>query len=391
MTVMSRFLACLGVALVSSQNIASFEDLLVIDDACDVKAEGDGCDLSLRQLRGVIHAHDHELRQKPDDDIMGSMSASKEYPTYPGFSLKLVEEFDEPIDLDSNPIWTWSDGGLTEGQVRFAKEQVRFGNGTMQIVVEPNPGISLQACSRAEKAVVYPKPLVSGEFRTRYNQFRYGRYEVRMKAPQVQPGNPDIPGNFITTMFVYKDAMFRHWREIDFEVTGDSPTSVTTNVLSANGLAAWQPGIQDAQEVHITGNARADFHTYAFEWLPDSITWFIDGVQVRRQSGGAIPIPEHPGKIMMNTWIFGPLANFGGKQIHNNRYPMTAEYDWFRFYKWDGDKLYPCPGLSTSCLSEDDLYLSANNPCDGQEQTGLKFGQPPCQVSCPLNLRRTAH
>lgn len=25
------------------------------------------------------------------------------------------QEFDEPLDLDSDPVWTWSDGGLTEG------------------------------------------------------------------------------------------------------------------------------------------------------------------------------------------------------------------------------------------------------------------------------------
>ena len=28
------------------------------------------------------------------------------------------------------------------------------------------------------------------------NMFRYGRYEVRMKAPDVQPGNPDIDGHW---------------------------------------------------------------------------------------------------------------------------------------------------------------------------------------------------
>ena len=44
---------------------------------------------------------------------------------------------------------------------------------------------------------VASKPLVSGELRTRRNMFRYGRYEVRMKAPDVQPGNPDIDGNWL--------------------------------------------------------------------------------------------------------------------------------------------------------------------------------------------------
>ena len=37
---------------------------------------------------------------------------------------KAKEEFNSPIDLDSDPIWTWSDGGLYEGAVRFVKEQI---------------------------------------------------------------------------------------------------------------------------------------------------------------------------------------------------------------------------------------------------------------------------
>ena len=63
-----------------------------------------------------------------------------------------------------------------------------------------------------------------------------------------------------------------------------------------------------------------------FEWLPNKVTWFIDGRVVRTHYGGRPPIPDKSAKIMMNLWIFGPKANFGGKQIYNNRYPMTSEY-----------------------------------------------------------------
>ena len=30
----------------------------------------------------------------------------------------------------------------------------------------------------------------------------------------------EAPRNFIATMFIFRDAKFRHWREIDIEVTG---------------------------------------------------------------------------------------------------------------------------------------------------------------------------
>ena len=143
----------------------------------------------------------------PMEGVSGHPDPSKSYPSYPGFTLALVEEFDSPLDLDNDPIWTWSDGGLYEGDVRFVKQQVRFEGGKMKISADRNPGYATQACSHAEVGTVDPKPLVSGEFRSRRNIFRYGRYEVRMKAPDVQPGKPDVDGNFVATM-----SLDSHWK-----------------------------------------------------------------------------------------------------------------------------------------------------------------------------------
>lgn len=69
------------------------------------------------------------------------------------------------------------------------------------------------------------------------------------------------------------------------------------------------------------------YRSSGFEWLPNKVTWYIDGKVVRTHYGGRPPIPDKSAKIMMNLWIFGPKANFGGKEIYNNRYPMTSEYD----------------------------------------------------------------
>mmetsp|Transcript_5965 Transcript_5965/g.14164 ORF Transcript_5965/g.14164 Transcript_5965/m.14164 type:complete len:479 (+) Transcript_5965:71-1507(+) len=313
--------------------------------------------------------------------VFGHPSSSIAYPSYPGFTLLLAEEFDGPVDLDSDPIWTWSDGGLFEGQVRFVKDAITFSEGTMKITAQPGDSRS-QTCSAAEKGLVKTKRLTSGEIRTRHNLFRYGRYEARMKAPEVQPGNPHVNGNFIATLFVYKDAKFNHWREIDMEVTGDAPNSVTTNMLSADHTSRWSTHIARSRAIHPPGNLRAEFHTYAFEWLPASITWYVDGAMVRRTTGQGLPIPDRAAKIMMNLWIFDTGYHFGGGQGYNNRYPMTSEYEYFRFYKWDGETQYPCAGLGTSCLTPDDLYLSKNNPCDGIEQVGTVNGAAPCDTRC---------
>jgi len=229
------------------------------------------------------------------------------------------------------------------------------------------------------------KMLTSGEMRTRHNQFRYGRYEVRMKPPEVQAGNVDINGSYVATMFVYRDGKFRHWREIDVEVLGDGQTF--TNVLVAENTTVYRAEIA-AGDIYATDfNVRADFHTYAFEWLPDSVTWFIDDVEVRSFTGqGNVTVPELSTKILMSMWIWIDSAwSFGGPDGDNNRYPLKMEYEWFRYYKWDDDSSYPCAGLETECLTDDDKYLSSNNPCDGIHQVGDELRQPCGTAICTFS------
>ncbi|CAE8735816.1 unnamed protein product [Polarella glacialis] len=374
-----------------------------VDDACHAgneNSETGSCDLSLRQLRSVL-AVDSQQLDEPTKNVtlkgalgatlpLGHPSASQVYPKHPGFTLFLVEEFDQALDLEKDPIWTWSDGGLKEGQVRFVKEQIKFQDGKMKIEVRANHGHQ-QTCSNAQSEDVPHKPLVAGEIRTRFNMFRYGRYEVRMKAPSVQPHNPNVDGNFVSTMFVFRDASFKHWHEIDVEVTGRAPGAISTNILTADYQAKWKPSMQETDYPisyqHM--NVRAEFHDYAFEWLPGKIRWYVDGKMVREKRNDRLAVPDKSAKIMMNLWIYHdakPFVPFGGKHLDKDRFPMHAEYDWFRFYKWDGDHHYPPADMSSKSLTGDDMYLTSNNPCDGIPQIGevLKYGKKlkPCKATC---------
>jgi len=234
--------------------------------------------------------------------------------------------------------------------------------------------------------------LTSGEIRTKHNMFRYGRYEVSIKAPSVQTGNVSVNGNYVATMFVFRAAKFKHWREIDVEITGGDIDSLHTNVLSADDTSKWREDIGEEMDFSADVNLREHFHIYSFEWLPNRITWSFDGQVIRTKTDGDAPlrngsnvsidIPELSAKIMMNMWMFNDTALFGGAEIQNNQYPMHVEYGWFRFYKWDGDMHYPCSGMDSHCLTPDDKYLSSNNPCDGIPQQGTVDGEPACKASC---------
>jgi hypothetical protein len=279
------------------------------------------------------------------------------YPTYPGFTLALVEDFDAPLDLDADPIWTWSDGALDEGQVRMTKGAITFGNGRMRLTASRMASTGGQSFSEDKTVVGYP--LASGEFRTKYNDFRYGRYEVRFKPPTSN-------GNFISTMFTFRTPKTIFWRELDVELTASSTAQIGSNIVWGNNQTGYGGTMNAYLALNGPGgfNAQSDFHVYAFEWLPTKVTWFVDGQQIRMQTGATPPVPEKSAKIIMNLWIFGSNYAFGGTNGAANVYPMFAEYDWIHFYKSDMETTYPCWDVPT-CLPHADLIRSKNNPTDG--------------------------
>jgi hypothetical protein len=313
----------------------------------------------------------HSMPPIPDPrGIYGHPDPNTVYPTREGFTPWLIEEFNSPIDLDQDPIWTWSDTALGDGAARMVKDAISFSDGKMVITVSEGQQPGGYSHSAADN--VGNRALKSGELRTIYNNFRYGRYEVRMKAP-------GSASNYIFTMFAYRTPAYLNWREIDIEVQASPTTSFISNLITAPpGTRLWNASIEEAARQYPFGgdaaaqaiptgfDTQAEYHTYAFEWLPTTIKWFIDDKLVRVKKAGEgqnkLPIPELSTKIIMNLWIF-PTADLGGGDPALNVYPFAGQYDWFRFYKWNQDTMYPCAN-TPACVSADDLKLSKNNPSD---------------------------
>ncbi len=305
----------------------------------------------------------------PDaNGIYGHPDPTATYPTYAGFTPYLIEEFNAPIDLDTDPFWTYGDGALFEGMNRMVKENVAFSGGNLTLSLTEQEQLGGYSFSAADN--VATKPLSSGELRTVYNNFRYGRYEVRMKAPATGE-------NFIFTMFAYRHPAYLLWREIDIEVQASPQNTFISNLITAPpGTRLWNSSIEDSTTTYPYGdgnpipggfNTASDYHVYAFEWLPDSIKWYVDGVLVRTKIDGVgndnLPVPKESTKIVMNLWVFTSAA-LGGGDPASNVYPITGNYDWFRFYRWDQDTTYPCAD-APGCLPAADLELAKNNVDDG--------------------------
>jgi hypothetical protein len=110
----------------------------------------------------------------PTSGVKGHPDPAAQYPTYPGFTLYLVEEFNAPIDLDADPYWTWGDGTINDGLARFGEEAITFSDGKMKITV--SEGDTPAGYSVVKGGDVPARTLKSGEMRSKYNMFRWGRY-----------------------------------------------------------------------------------------------------------------------------------------------------------------------------------------------------------------------
>ena len=152
------------------------------------------------------------------------------------------------------------------------------------------------------------------EYRTN-DSFLYGRFEVRYKPAQREA--------VVSSFFTYHDFDNNTgWNEIDFEFIGRYSKSIQFNAIT--------PGQKfHIRTQHIVFNPYADFHDYAFEWTPDYVAWFIDGVEVYRQTGEHVATLQYGQKIMMNIW--NPVyTNWVGK-FNDLTLPCVSIYDYVKY------------------------------------------------------------
>ncbi len=264
-----------------------------------------------------------------------SLAAFSDYNPCPaGFTLAIDDRFDQ----FDHTVWERSTGGFPDNECRFVDQptRVRFdGDGIMRLVME---AIEVPASySRHEKKTVDKKPCASGELRTLLEHGPYGRLEARMKSP-------DSSG-FVQSMFTfqfYKDP----WQEIDIELQGRLPDSVSTNVITNHAADFEECDVYKCTnntEKHFEINARhsAQWHVYTIDWLPERVDFFVDG-QLKRTvkrteieaAGGNFP--DQPATLLMNFWLPNQkIAKWFGGEWTLAQLPLVAQYDWFRYYTYN--------------------------------------------------------
>jgi beta-glucanase (GH16 family) len=170
---------------------------------------------------------------------------------------------------------------------------------------------------------------------------RYGRFEFRARLPLGQ-------GMWPALWMLPQDEAYGTWAasgEIDvMEARGQTPSTVLGTLHYG---AQWPKNTFTSQDYILPrGGTIADWHTYAVEWEPGRMRWYVDGVLTQTQrfwwsgrradaSSEAIALQPWPAPfdrrfhLVMNLAVGG---NFLGNPDATTPFPGVMEVDYVRVY-----------------------------------------------------------
>ena len=152
----------------------------------------------------------------------------------------------------------------------------------------------------------------------------YGRFEARIQIPRGQ-------GIWPAFWMLGNDIGTNPWPaggEIDvLENIGKEP-----NMLYGTVHGPGYSGGEGITHSTTVGAPLADaFHTYAVEWEPDVIRWYLDGQQYGQVTpadlGGDRWVFDHPFTMLLNVAVGG---NWPGYPDGTTQFPQRMVVDWVR-------------------------------------------------------------
>jgi beta-glucanase (GH16 family) len=155
--------------------------------------------------------------------------------------------------------------------------------------------------------------------------FLYGRLEARIKGA---PGNGSW-GAFWTLGADIDKVLWPWCGELDvIELIGREPQKVLGyshgSISGGGGRGA---------TVDVEYDWSQDYHTYAIDWLPDQIIWYVDGVKYGEVNKTDIDwVYDHENYLLLNLAMGGNLGGEIDPQLNST----TMKVDWVRFSTING-------------------------------------------------------
>jgi beta-glucanase (GH16 family) len=243
-----------------------------------------------------------------------------------GWTLTWSDEFNGPDGSAVDPTkWTHDTGGTGWGN----NELEYYTNGTQNaalqggylVITATTQGAAQYKCSYGTCNYTSARLKTQGLFSQ-----QYGRFEARVQMPTGKGLWPAVwmLGDNINTV---------HWPacgEIDFMET------IGTDIKRNHG-SLHMPGDNPSGTYTLPNGASfADaFHTFAIEWEPGTIRFYVDDQLYETQLRTSVPATgtwefEHPFFLLVNVAVGG---TWPGSPDTTTTFPQTMKVDWVRVYQ----------------------------------------------------------
>ncbi len=226
----------------------------------------------------------------------------------PGWGAPVFrEEFNgNAVDQSAWEVGNFANANNNEQQY-YHPDQVSVNNGGLHLRADRDPNWT------------YGRNYNSGHVRT-WQEWRYGRFEVRAKIPQGQGYWPAI-------WLLPRGSAWPVGGEIDImENVGNDPYFV-----KGSYHYNWTPGTPITSNAdYITGeNFAANYHDYAVEWESDQIRFYVDGNLYHTVFNPVQPDPA-PMSLILNLAVGG---DWPGSPDGSTPFPSTFDIDYARVWQ----------------------------------------------------------
>jgi endo-1,4-beta-xylanase len=240
--------------------------------------------------------------------------------------------------IDLQPAWklVWSDEfnaaagtGVDRANWDFDLGGGGWGNNELEVYTNSVENVSHDGAGNLViRAVKNGTGYTSARIKTQGKRtFQYGRVEARIKIPYGQ-------GIWPAFWMLGADIGTAGWPacgEIDImENIGKEPATVHATVHGPG----YSGGSGIGGALNFSGVRFADsFHVYAVEWSPDSMVFFVDGVQYFEVTPAKLPagktwVFQHPFFVILNVAVGG---GWPGNPDATTVFPQQMLVDWVRF------------------------------------------------------------
>jgi hypothetical protein len=238
----------------------------------------------------------------------------------PGWTLTWADEFDGPVSSPDSTKWTLenSGSGFGDGELEFyipRDTNVRLdGNGLLEI------------WAHAES--FGGQEYTSARMTSKLSQ-AYGRFEAGIQIAS---------GKGIWPMFWLLGANIGTvpWPgcgELDIMDVDGSASEVNYGKVHGPGYSGAQA--LSKQYPNPGGSLTATFHTYAIEWEPSAIRWYIDDQLYEVRTPADLPkggnwVFDHPFYVLLDVAVGG---DFPGSPDGSTVFPQVMKVDYVRVYR----------------------------------------------------------